>query len=311
MSVLLSVILPVFLVIGAGYLAARRGLLPAEGVDGLTWFAQGVALPSLLFAGMARMDLSAAFDPALIGTFYVAATTSFLAGMAGARWIFGRGWEDAVAIGFVTFFSNSLLLGVPITERAFGPDAIASNLAIIALHSPYCYLVGIASMELAQAGGAGRGVLGVPVQVLRTMARNPFIVAIALGLAANATDLPLPRAVWDAVDMLTRAGIPAALFALGGVLARYRPEGDLATILFVVALSLLLQPAIALGLGRLVGLDQGPLRSAVVTAAMAPGVNAYLFAAMYGRATRVAASAVLLGTGLTMVTGAFWLWVLR
>jgi predicted permease len=298
-SILLSVILPVFLVIGAGYLAARRGLLSVEGVDGLTWFAQGVALPGLLFAGMARLDLSTVFDPALIGTFYVAATACFLIGVAGARLIFGRPWEDAVAIGFVTFFSNSLLLGVPITERAFGPEAIASNLAIIALHSPFCYLVGIAAMEVARAGGAGRGVLGVPWQVVRTMARNPFIVAIALGLAANVTDLP------------ARAGIPAALFGLGGVLARYRPEGDMATILFVVALSLLLQPAIALGLGRMVGLDQAPLRSAVVTAAMAPGVNAYLFASMYGRATRVAASAVLVGTGLTMVTGAFWLWVLR
>ena len=48
-------------------------------------------------------------------------------------------------------------------------------------------------------------------------------------------------------------------------------------------------------------------RSSVVTAAMAPGANAYLFAAMYGRATRVAASSVLLGTSLSVLTAAGWL----
>jgi hypothetical protein len=45
-------------------------------------------------------------------------------------------------------------------------------------------------------------------------------------------------------------------------------------------------------------------------AAMAPGVNAYLFAHQYGHARRVAASAVLIGTAASMVTGAFWIWLL-
>ena len=37
----------------------------------------------------------------------------------------------------------------------------------------------------------------------------------------------------SAVDMMARAAIPAALFGLGGVLFRYRPEGDKATIAMV------------------------------------------------------------------------------
>jgi malonate transporter and related proteins len=44
-----------------------------------------------------------------------------------------------------------------------------------------------------------------------------------------------------------------------------------------------------------------------VTSAMAPGVNAFLFANMYGQARRVAASAVLLGTAVSIVTASFWL----
>ena len=43
---------------------------------------------------------------------------------------------------------------------------------------------------------------------------------------------------------------------------------------------------------------------------MAPGVNAYLFANMYGVAKRVAASAVLIATALSVLTVWGWLSIL-
>lgn len=106
---------------------------------------------------------------------------------------------------------------------------------------------------------------------------------------------------------MIRAALPAALFGLGGVLVRYRPEGDLKTIAYACAISLVVHPAIVWGMGTALGLSAGQFRSAVVTAAMAPGVNAYIFANMYGAARRVAASSVLVGTAACVVTA--WLWL--
>jgi predicted permease len=48
----------------------------------------------------------------------------------------------------------------------------------------------------------------------------------------------------------------------------------------------------------------------VVTAAMPPGVNAYLFAHLYGTGRKVAASAVLVATAISILTAWFWLQVL-
>jgi malonate transporter and related proteins len=48
----------------------------------------------------------------------------------------------------------------------------------------------------------------------------------------------------------------------------------------------------------------------VVTAAMAPGVNAYMFAHLYGVAKRVNASAVLVATALSIVSIWGWLQIL-
>ena len=49
--------------------------------------------------------------------------------------------------------------------------------------------------------------------------------------------------------MMARAGLPTALFGLGGILYRYRPEGDMRVILYVVAVSLVLHPAVVWGVG--------------------------------------------------------------
>ena len=62
--------------------------------------------------------------------------------------------------------------------------------------------------------------------------------------------------------------------------------------------------------GNLFNLSETEFRSAILTSAMAPGINTYLFANMYGSARRVAASAVLISTALTVVTASFWLFAL-
>lgn len=308
MQALADVILPVFLVIGFGYVARWRNLISDTQVDGVVWFTQTFAIPCLLFTAISRLDLGQEFDWRLLVSFYTGAVISFGLGFLGARVLFKRDWEDCVAIGFVALFSNTVLLGLPISERAYGPDALAANYAIIALHSPICYAIGITTMELMRNRGGRLRDTGQ--RVLRAMFHNALVIAIALGFAVNLSGLALPRVMDDALDMMVRAALPAALFSLGGVLYRYRPEGDLRTIAYVVALSLLVHPAITYGLAKAFGLSTEALRSAVVTAAMAPGVNVYVFANMYGRAKRVAASSALIGTGLVMLTGWVWLQIL-
>jgi malonate transporter and related proteins len=311
MNALLEVILPVFVVIGFGYAAARAGVFTAEMIDNVMRFAQTFAVPCLLFRSVATLDLGSAFDPGLMLSFYIGAYACFAVGFLGARFLFRRPTADAVAIGFVCLFSNSLLLGLPITERAYGPDALAGNYAILSIHAPMFYAFGIVLMEAVRHHGTGLSVAAIGTKALRAIFSNALVLGITAGLAVNITNLPLPVSVFDGIDLLASAAIPTALFGLGGVLTRYRPEGDRLTIAMVCAISLIVHPAITYTLGRFAfGIDTAQLRSAVMTAAMAPGVNAYLFAAMYGVAMRVAASAVLLATAASIVTIWGWLHIL-
>ncbi|MDG2340961.1 MAG: AEC family transporter [Paracoccaceae bacterium] len=305
---LIQVILPVFLIVGFGYIAVWRRIISDAAIDGLMSFAQKIAIPLLLFRAISTLDLSAGFQPALLISFYIGATVSFFLGLFGARFVFGREWEDSVAIGFGCLFSNSVLLGLPISERAFGADNLSANYAIIAFHAPFCYGLGITVMEIVKARGTGLGSLGP--KVLKAMFKNALILGILAGIAVNITGVQMPIVLADAVDLIVRAALPTALFGLGGVLYRYRPEGDLRVIAMVCAMSLIVHPAIVFTLGSFTGLSQSAFRSMVLTSAMAPGINTYLFADMYGRARRVAASSVLLATGLSVMTVWVWLGVL-
>ncbi|MFP7672693.1 AEC family transporter [Marivita sp. S0852] len=307
MQALIDIILPVFLVIGLGYLVAWRGVLGDASMDGLMAFTQKIALPLLLFRAIWTLDLGQSFSIPLLISYYTGSLTCFVAGLLGARFLFHRPWEESVVIGFCCLFANSVLLGIAITERAFGSDALTANYAIIAFHSPFCYGLGISVMEFVRARSAGQRNRDVPLIVAKAMFRNALVIGIAFGVAFNLLDITLPEPVTVALDMVVRTALPAALFALGGVLYRYRPEGDMRVILYVCAISLILHPGITWGLAASFPLDDAAFRSAVLTAAMAPGINGYIFANMYGRARRVAASSVLLATGMSIIT--VWLWL--
>lgn len=305
MEALLDVILPVFLVIGFGYLAVWRGLFSPSGVDGLMKYTQNFAIPALLFKAISGLDLGQTFDLQLLISFYTGSTVSFLTGLAAARFVFRRDWEEAVAIGFCCLFANSLMLGLPITERAFGTGALEPNYAIVAVHSPFCYGLGITAMEIARA--RGQSLSRLPATVIKAMFRNALVLGISLGFIVNLSGLVLPQALDDAVDLLVRTALPVALFGMGGVLVQYRPEGDLKVIATVCACALVLHPSVVWFMGRTLEIPQSAFRSAVLTASMAPGINTYVFASIYGKARRVAASGVLIGTTMSVVT--VWLWL--
>ena len=309
MSALIDVILPVFLIIGFGYLAARAKWINGAEIDGIMRFAQGFAAPVLLFKNIATIDLASAFQPGLLLSFYLGAFSGFTFGFVVARFAFGRALPDSVAIGFACLFSNSLLMGVPITERAYGTDALAGNFAIISIHAPLIYTFGIVAMELALARETGgKSLVDVLRQIARGVFTQPLVVGLGLGFLVNLSGVAQPASMAAAVAMVASSAIPTALFGLGGVLTRYRPEGDAKLIGVVVFASLILHPTVTYLIGRFVFvLDLTALRSSTVTASMPPGVNAYMFAFMYGVGKRVAATSILVATALSL--GTVWVWL--
>ena len=305
MSSLLDVIIPVFLIIGFGYCTVWIKLFSIDTIDGLMKFTQNFAIPVLLFNAISKVDLVNIFNLNLFFSFYIGATAGFIIGFLGSHYIFNRPLEDSVAIGFCCLFSNSVMLGLPITERAYGNNALQHNFAIVSIHAPFCYFLGITVMELIKS--TEKSVSGKSVIILKAMFSNALVIGIVLGFLVNIFGVNLTKSIQASVDMITGVALPAALFGMGGILYQYRPEGDAGPIIMICAVSLIIHPAIVWGFGSQLNLTDAQMRSAVITAAMAPGINTYVFANMYGTAKRVASTGVLLSTALSICT--FWVWL--
>lgn len=305
---ILNIIAPIFLVIATGYIAVYNKFLTNDMIDGLMRFALLFAIPCLLFDATSTMDLSTAYDWQPMLAFYSGSTISFILATLIAWKFFNRSPGEAVAVGFGGLFSNLVLIGLPISERAWGHEQITPVYAIISLHAPYCYLLGITTMELLRSDG--RSLLVTARVVAKSMFRNSMMIGIGLGFIVNFSGVTLPETLTDATAILARAALPVALFGLGGVLVRYKMTDSLNEAGSVALISLFVHPTLTWIMCQLLGVEDHLMRIVVLIAAMAPGMNAYLFAILYQRGQGTIASLVLLATAASVFSVSFWLWLI-
>lgn len=305
----LNVIAPVFVLIGLGYLAVRLKLYPETGVGGLLAYVNNFATPCLLFRAMIDVDFASAFNPAIIAPYYAGAFAVFVIGALGAGRIFRRTPGEAVSVGFSATFTNTVLVGIPVVQRAYGDEAMPIIYSIIGLHAPLLMTLGMFVMELARRDG-GR-VSTALVQGVRKAMVNPILIGIALGLAGNVAGLELTGVVDDVTLLLAGTVMPVALFGLGGALNQYKLGETWTQALMTSGLQLIVHPAIAWVLMvPVLGVDPQVARYGVLLAAMPAGINTYIFATFYNRAVDVAANTILLSTVLSLITITGWLLLL-
>ena len=306
---ILQIVLPVFLVIGIGYFAAYLKFFSEVHASALMRFATQFAIPCLLFNALVDLDLAKEFHPNILVPFYVGALCSFVIVWLGAGTIFKHTPGSRVAIGFAGLFSNLVLIGLSIIELAYGLEASKTAIAIIAMHAPFCYILGIVSMEFSRADGLGLG--ETLKSVFKQVFSNTLMIGIMLGFVVNLSGLSVPVPLSSALSMIATAALPVALFSLGALLVSYKISVGLGEVSLVSLSKLILHPMIAYVLGYYVfQLSPEILNPLVIMAAMPPGMNVYIFANMYDRAKGIAASSVLVSTIVSVLTISVWLAVL-
>lgn len=304
----LNTVTPVFVLLLAGYAAVKTGVLNTIVIDGLMRFSTHIAVPCLLFSATSTIDFGTAYDWRIMLSYFGTISICFGLAVFISRKRFSRRPGEAVAVGFSAMYSNLLLLGVPIVDRAFDEQALAIAIAIVSLNAPICYLVGIVVMESARADG--RTYADTASTVVKSMFKNTLMIGIISGFLVNLSGLALPQFLTVSVDMMSATALPCALFALGGLLSRYALAEQVAESSVLSVISLILCPMLAYLLCNLIGVSEASRNIVVLLAAIPPGLNAYLFASMYSRGVSTASSNVLIGTVLSMFTISFWLWVL-
>lgn len=312
MQSIFETVLPIFGLILCGYVVGRRGWMSEEAIKGLNTFVFYFAVPALLFRAMARglgpidFSIAGAYLTGVLFTFVLAFVVSWI-------W-FRTTFAERALFGMGAIFSNTVLLGIPLIFTALGEEAGLQLMLIITFHAILIFPVIMVLIELGRSFGEGsrQGWSVLASNTTKSLAVNPVILALLGGIAFGASGFALPAPVDRFAGLLGGAAAPCALFALGASLTGFSIAGDLKETLAMVAMKLVVHPAIMAVLALYV-FDLSPLAAAVaiLTAAIPSGVNVFIMARHYDIYLARSASGVLISTAISVITLSVLLAVLK
>lgn len=301
MQAVLHAALPIFCLIGTGYLSGRFGLISRVASEGLNRFAIYLALPALIFGAMSRVTpdglRQAGYAAAVAGGVAVA----YGAGFALAR-LRGRTVASASLEGLNASYGNAGFMGIPLCLLVFGPESLPAVVIAVLFTACVLFLLAVTLIEVDVQKGVGLG--RTLARVALSLVRNPLLVAPLAGLAVALGGLPLPIPAARFVELLGTAASPAALVCIGLFLA-HEPVvlDDVPAIAALVFLKLVVQPA-ATALLCFGVFDMPPLWAAiaVLLAGLPIGSGPFTVATLYRLDARVTSGAILLSHLVSVVT---------
>jgi len=289
-------------VIAVGFLLAHTRILDVDSQGMLARLAFYVASPALMVTVLGRTDVSQLFSANLVaslGSVLVTATVAVLL----ARLVWRRTASDTVIATFSASYVNAGNLGLPIAAYVLGDVSLIAPmlLAQLMVLQPLGLAVLDSTVHVADPDQSrGRRLLGRIGQPLR----NPLMLGSLAGLLLSVSGLTLPRVVLDPLTLIGGMAVPAMLIAYG-ISLRLGPRpgsGEPAVqIGTIVALKLVLQPAVAYLIGRFaVGLDGLDLLAVTVVAALPTAQNVFTHAVRYRRAEILARDSIFISTLLSV-----------
>ncbi|WP_111414980.1 AEC family transporter [Billgrantia lactosivorans] len=306
---ILAITTPIFLLIGAGYLAMGTRLVNREQLQGVAIFVLYFALPALVIRALTQNPLDEVIHKPYLLAYGLGSAAIFGLALLLTLTLQRKPLSEAAMHALGMSASNSGFIGYPVAAMVLGTSPAAVFLALNMVIENL--LIIPAALILAEAGRqSGAGIVTVARKTLLRLVRNPILIGLAAGLLLAVTESALPRPLAQVVEMLASAAGPAALFVIGGTLFGLQVRGMLRNVGQIVVGKLILHPLAVLGLFLLMPDTDPMLVAGALLFACAPMISIYpLLGQRYGMAG-VSAAALMVATLAAFVTLSTGIWLL-
>lgn len=288
-----NAIIPLFLMIFLGRLLVWKGGVPRSFVDILNDLVYKWLIPASLFRRVYQADLYAAFDGKLI-LFTVGGTAFlFFAGWFIGAKVFGHG--QGASFAQCCFRGNYTLMAIPLMEGLLGSSEIvkASVMAPIAI---VLYSVLAILGFTIEGSEKGQGILRKIGNILLSLIKNPFIIAVIIALPFSIFQIQLPQVIFKPIDYLATISTPVAMIGIGGVLTTQKLRENWGPSLAAALAKTIIAPLLMLPLAIWLGFRGTELGIITVLFSTPVAVNAYSTAKAMGGNGDMTANAVLFST---------------
>ena len=300
-----NAVVPMFLLMAAGFLSQKAGVLSREDVPRINRVAFRIFLPCLLFYNIYQSDIRASANPrvmlfAICGVLLV----FFMSILFVTRFVKRDEWKGVISQGM--FRSNFVIMGIPIAQELVGKENLGSVALLIAVVVPLFNFLSVFVLERFRGGKVK------PVSVLLEVAKNPLIISSAIGILFQLVGIRLPRLAEGMVSSLAGIASPLQLFLLGAFfrftgLQRYRKP-----LAAVLSVKLFLAPAVLLSAAAMLGIRNGDFVGLIGVFASPTAVNSFtMVQQMHCGDAELAGDIVVMSSAVSILTFFFWILVFK
>ncbi|MBV9865056.1 MAG: AEC family transporter [Abitibacteriaceae bacterium] len=298
-----TVITPIFLLIGLGFLLQRRIGFDIQSLVRLNFW---IFVPALLFAQILDSHLSGADLLSIVVHFAILFALMFAITWYGAKLI-GAGDRLQRAMTASVLFYNSGNYGLPVAKLAFSGDASVQAI-IIMLQNVTNFTIGLALHAGGREGGNWR-------QTLRAVFRLPMVYTLIAAWLWRASHWPLPVPLDTALHELVQGLVPIALVTLGAQMATLKSHRFSREMALALSLRLGLGPLmgylIVLALHNALHIHGLLAQELIVSTSFPTAVNSALLAMEYQNEPDYAAAIVFYSTLFSAVTVSVVIYLVR
>lgn len=285
-------IVPLFLIIGMGFLSRRFGVLKAGDERVLNSFVYFFALPALFVANLSETQFNFENVRFMIAGIIPVVTVVVLFCAAFFLLRFSR--DTLFLLIMSTAFGSLAFFGIPFIMFAF-PGIEAEHYATLAVASisPVSVFVSIIVLELYSLKSPS--FLAGAVNVAKRLAVNPLILSIIAGACLSLAGVVIPGPLSRALHMLGGTTSTVALFLLG-VFLYGRTYSHLSKAFLLSLLRIVLLPLIALGTVMLFTIEGLEKATIVLMHSMPTAISLIVLSERYDFFKETIASLVLISS---------------
>lgn len=280
------------IMIAAGFIAAKAGIMTAEGAQCCTDIALIIATPCVIIKSLIR-EYSREIMKSLAFAFFVTLLVQVLMILLSYLILHSKDKARERVLRFGTIFANCGFMSLPLQQVILGADGTLYGSAYVIMFNLVIWSYGVFLIS-----GDKKYISPKKLFI------NPGIIGLGIGLVIFVFSIPVPKILYSAIDYISALYTPLPMLIIGYHLAQNSIKTAFrdTKCLFAVLLRMIVYPLAVLGFLYLLGVRGTLLVSVIISVSAPVAAITTMFSSKYGADTPLSVDMVSLSTVAAAVT---------
>jgi malonate transporter and related proteins len=304
--VVLSLVIPVFLIVALGYILKKTGMINDQFVKVSSQIVFKVSLPALIFSEITRIDITEDVNLWVV-VFIYGGTLISVAFSWMVAIIFITEPKDQTVFIQGSFRGNYAIIGLALISNVFGPAALGKASLVLAFTIPLYNVLSIIALTVPLRKEKQLNITKTLFEIIK----NPLIIGVAAAIPFSYFQIPVHHTINIAIEYVADISLPLALIGIGGFLNFKDLKQSSVIASFSTFIKLFIIPISATFFAYWFNFRGDELGIIFILFACPTAIASFIMAEAMGSNSRLAANILLITTLASVATITLGLFILK